>query len=93
MFKACLLILKTGEKKRFLPLDEVQKILINLCKDQEEYSQTVKYIVYLGIKIIINSGHIVDDNFLKGSLIQNDVYICQKIFLLILSNSFRIKGS
>jgi len=66
LFKACLLILKTRTKNKILSLDEVQKIVVKTCREETEYTDTVKQIVYLGIKIIIDSLRNIDsDNILR----------------------------
>ena len=87
LFKSCLLALNTFKKKRILSLDEVKRILIETCRRTPEYNETVKEIVYLGIKIIHLAIKLNNDN-LKEILTMNGVEIIQNIFQLILRNGF-----
>lgn len=53
------------KKKRFLSLDEVKEILMDTCKNQPFYTDTVKKMIYIGIKIIYQ---VVSINLLLSSI-------------------------
>lgn len=52
LFKACLLTLYKFKTKKTFSLDEIKRILIHTCKHKQVYDETIKQLVYIGIKII-----------------------------------------
>ena len=56
MLKSCLLGLETFSNKRTMCLDEIRKIIRHIVDNKEiEYNETIKRILYTGIKTLYTS--------------------------------------
>ena len=70
-------------------LDEVKRILIETCKTASPYTEQIKEVVYIGIKVIHKAIHEMDDN-LKEVLTMNGTDIMKEIFDLLIKEKFKV---